>query len=1667
MKILGISIGILLILFIALIFFIRSPWGQGIIVNKATTYLQNKTGAEVSVGKLFITFSGNVSLEEFYISDIDGDTLVYSKNLEAGISFLPLIQDGSIHVSKFNWEGLTARIKRPESTGKFNFEYLIEAFSSTDEATIAADSTATDSASLNISLSPVTLKDFDITYLDEVSGIEAQLKLGDFELAIPTLDLESYVFGIKSISLEKSSIQYKQTKPFPASEETEEESILPIIRIENLSLSDITLDYDNPVDRQLARVKIGELTLQIPEIDLSNQNVEINQISLSESNILYHDFSTPDSLSPNSIEADSSSFTWPNWNVDLKALALNNNQIEYKTKDQEAQVGVFNPEVILLENLTLEASDIYLADESASFNLENFHFLEASGFELKDLILALKTTGNETDISRFFIQTNKSLVDSKANLTYESIQQLIRNPELAKLDLEISDLALDVRDSYFFAPELVNDTLIQELAKFPFLGDLSVKGNLSELEIPQLNISWDETEFQAKGSVTNALIIDSLFFDFPEINFKTNRGTINRFVSESDYGIQLPEQLDLQANARGTLEDLLADLDLLTDLGEIKLAARYQNLDEIAFDVALQLTELQLGVLLKNPDLDTLSLDLKAKGNGTSIYDLNASLESDFEQLNLYGSDYSGLQLNGDIINGSGDISLFLDSDYLNFDLLSSVALDSVNSKVSLALDLKGADFYELGISSKESRARLKLDANFEGNLDDFNASVFLHDGLVLHDKKNYPTGQLNLQALVKPDSTSVTIDSKLAKGFIETNTNPSALAQAIENHFLQYLGQKDSAQVALDRNIVMNMDISIFDDPILGEVLFQGLEQLDSGKIKLSYLQDLNSLTASVDFPYIDYSGTLIDNLGLDITSNSSNLNFDFGFQGLASGPLKIGNTSLTGELEDSRINFEFNSFEEETQLYNVAYDIGLDGDTLSIHIDPEDLILNKNSWTIPASNQVLYSENSLSFRDFSFSQNGQELSLRKNIEGFTDENIAILFQNFRLSTFTSLLNPEEIIAGGKLNGQLVVENPFGAIGLMGNLKIDSLQAVGVPLGNLSLDATAKNSGDYILALKLRDGGIDLDMDGEFVADESGGEFNLTLDLLKAEMTKIAALSQDQILEASGYLEGKVSASGKTSEPKYQGEFQFHETSFVPAQLSTKYLLSDEKITLDNDGVYFNQLTVRDADDNKFTVDGEISTSDLTNPRFDLNLVAKNFMVVNSTNIENELLYGRGTIDADVSIKGNLNLPIVKANLNIKENTDLTFIIPDSQLDLVERDGVVIFVNKENPDDFLTSQTEENTTAFSGFDIQALLTADPKAKFKVVIDPKTGDNLLLSGSADLQMDINPNGRITLSGAYEITEGHYEMSLYNLISKKFLINPGSRITWNGDPMDANLDIRAIYEVKTPATELMSSQITGSNQDTKSQYKTRLPFLVYLNVAGELLKPEISFALDMPENDRGALGGSVYSQVLQLNEQDDELNKQVFSLLVLNRFFPSQGSDGSSGGAEAIARNSASQILSSQMNALSSKLFGDSGFQVGFDFDSYQDYQSGSGQNRTDLNINAQQSLFNDRLVVEVGSQVDLEGSSQNTDQANSLLANISIEYMLTDDGRWRIKAFRKNQFESIIDGQLVVTGAGLIFNREFNGFRELWKTPVQKENKTNPIDELKEKQQNREEDENK
>src|SRR5690606_13561188 len=310
-------------------------------------------------------------------------------------------------------------------------------------------------------------------------------------------------------------------------------------------------------------------------------------------------------------------------------------------------------------------------------------------------------------------------------------------------------------------------------------------------------------------------------------------------------------------------------------------------------------------------------------------------------------------------------------------------------------------------------------------------------------------------------------------------------------------------------------------------------------------------------------------------------------------------------------------------------------------------------------------------------------------------------------------------------------------------------------------------------------------------------------------------------------------------------------------------------------------------------------------------------------------------------------------------------------------------------------------------------------------------------GDGDLNLRMTPNGNMSLTGIYDVAGGHYEMNLYGLVTRKFELDSGSKVSWAGDPMDAALNVKALYQVETSASPLMAPVSSGADPSEKGKFRQVLPFYVYLNVDGDLDKPHISFDLDMPEDDRGAIGGQVYGRLQQVNQQEGELNRQIFSLLVMNRFYPEPGSDGSEGGFASIARDNLNDALSDQLNAFSNRLLGKSGFELDFGLDSYTDYQGESPQQRTQLDIAAQKKLFDDRLIVRVGSEVDIEGGGSR-DEPTPLIGNVSLEYLLTENGRYRLKGFRKNSYENVIDGQTIVSGLSLIFTQEFNEFSELW-----------------------------
>ncbi|KJJ38126.1 translocation/assembly module TamB domain-containing protein [Aequorivita vladivostokensis] len=1661
LRILGRIFAVLIILFILLILFIRSPWGQNIIVQQTVDYVSGKTHTKVEIEKLFITFGGNIMLKGLYLEDKKGDTLVYSKSLEADVPLLPIIRGNGIGVDYLEWEGVRANIVRKDSISGYNFQFLIDAFASADTTNVAADTT---SAPMDIVLGEIFLKDFDIDFNDAVLGIDSKFKVGSLALQMQKTDLENMDFRASEASLANANIKYIQS-PVPS---TGEDVPLPYLAIDELSLKNVFVDYQSYGDRIAANLEISNMYLELEKADLANNDIEIGDFNLKNSIVTIQTETEVNGITQKvedvkeDVKEDIQQFEWPDFKISIAAVDMEGNNINYFVANNQVKPNVFNPNAIALKNLNLKANDIFLKDKKAGLQVDALTFEEGSGLNLKELSLQLNATDNFLELNDLNLALNDNKLNGKLRLDYPSLAALIEKPDQSKIAVDLPSFQLDLKEVFKFQPELKKNEYLRTLSKKYVTGNVDAEGYLSAIEISHMLVNWgNTTRISANGFIKNATKPDELQFDIPRFSAQSKRGDIIQFINEKELGVSLPQNVSLKGSAEGNLEDIYAKAQLTTSQGIAIIDGHFKNDSQIAFDANIEIKEYQLNELLQNEQLGAISLNLKTEGSGSTINTLDATLDATISSFKFNNYAITDLEINGKIKNGEGEIVSDYKDENINLKLNADVVLDSIAPRASAHLNVIGANLQSLGLMARDVRTAFKLDADFEANKDGFDVISTVGDGVVVYDDRTYLLGDVLATAHVRSDTTSIWLDNKMVELSLESNTDPATFSSSVQRHISSYFSKKVEYADTIQNPVKLDVKGQIVEAPVLNEVFLVNVKELDTIKIDVAFDEAARKLKADITAPHINYAGNELDSLAFSMDTDTDKFIFDLGFKSLKGGPLDIPQTKVSGNLQNGEMNLKFNSIYNDTTLINIQSQITGTAERLRFHILPDDLILDRNAWQTPDDNEVIITNNDLEFNNFRFTRNNSSVTLTHELPNVSQKHAAITFENFKLSEILNYLNPAEELAKGNLNGDLAIVEPFGNAGLLADISVEQLNLLDVDLGILTVDAKSKGGNSYDFDLALKEGQVDLDLTGDYIATQNDAKLNLDLDINQFQMAALEGFTLGEVKNADGSFSGKFTVTGTTTAPKYDGSLNFKNADFTVTKLNAPFTLRNENLRIDNKGLYMDGFTVLDENQNKLVMDGTIGTEKFINPTFNLNLKAKNFQVLNATKDDNDFVYGKASFDADAKLTGDLQIPKLNAQINVNDDTDITYILPSSSVAIEERDGVVIFVNRENPDAILTRNAEK-TAPFTGLDVDAFLKIGRAAKITIIIDQETGDNFEVFGDGEFDFNMNPNGRMTLSGVYEVEGGHYEMNLYNLVNRRFELSPESRISWSGDPFDAKLDVKAIYTVKASASPLMAPVTSGADPSVKNKYKQVLPFNVYLNIDGQLTQPVIGFDINMPEDERGAIGGQVYGRLQQLNTQQDELNRQVFSLLVLGRFYPEPGSDGSTGGFATVARHNLNDAISDQLNVFSDKLLGNTGVELDFGLDSYTDYQGETAQQRTQLDIAAQKKLFDDRLIVRVGSEVDLQGSSSNNEPA-PLIGNVTLEYLLTENGRYRLKGFRRNQFENIVDGQTIASGIALIFTQEFNKFDELWQAllrgETEKEKEQKRILEEQEKKQ--------
>lgn len=1639
----------IVILVFLLLLFIRSPWGQNLIVQRAVNYISDKTHTEVAIEKLFITIDGNIFLKGLYLEDEKGDTLVYSKSLELDIPIIPIIRGNGIAVNSLDWRGLRANVVQIDLEEGYNFQFLIDAFVSENEPEVTSKEEDASSEPLNLKIGSIYLEDFDIIYEDVATGIDSELKFEELSLNFDKIDLETMDFRVAYATISDAYIRLKQT-PIPDIEEETAETPLPYLVLNTLNLHNIIVDYEATDSKMKADLNLGSLYLKLPKADLANNELLVDLLQLHNTTAAIRMYTDADNEELVAVEQPSTeSFSWPDFILAVSEIDMANNNFSYVVDDVKVKNNIFDANSLYINDFNFKAKDVFLKEKTAGIELNTLSFKEESGINLKEFRLDLAVDDKEIILDKLKLHLNNNRITGNTKINYSSLAQFIATPEKAKLALNLPSFQLDIRDAFRFQPELRNNASISALSKNYIRGKLNASGGLSNLNIPIASISWANTKLDAKAHLKNLTNVDKLYFDVSEFQAITKKNDLLAFIDEEELGLDLPEDIALIGVAEGNLKSMQAQAELTTTQGTAIVNGHWTNEEAIDFAAELEIKEYRLNELLRDDAFGTLSFKLTTDGSGPDINHLDVDLEANLMHFSYRDYQIDSLTLGAIIKEGKGSLTSIYKDKYLDFELDSDIVFDSISPQANLHFDLKGANLQKLGLLDRDIRTSFKLDVDFDGNREDYDIFATVGDGVFVYDDRTYLLGDVLATAHVESDTTSIWLDNKIARIQLESNATPEHFATSINEYVLSYFSKKELVLSENVKPVKMLVKGEINEDLLLNRVFLMKVEKLDTVKIDVDYDEAARRLVAGISAPLINYDGNELRNLAFEMNAIREKFDFSLGFDTIKTGPFDLPKTKIEGEQQDKGLSLNFNATHKDSLLISLPWIISGDSQELKLHVPTENIILNGEKWYTPEDNEVrLSKENGIVFQNFNFTKGEETISYSNDLMKTKADQLAVTFENFNLNEILGYLNPEEQLAQGNLNGNLVVVHPFETPALLANLSITELALLDVDLGKLSVKARSLGLDKYDFALAVKEGMVDMDLKGGYTTSEDSPEMDLKLAINKFDVAALDGLSMGELRDGKGSFSGKFDVAGPLNDLAYNGNLDFADVDFTVTKFNAPFSLIDTSFKIDNKGLYFKNFKVYDEFKNYLEVNGTIATESFTNPTFDLKVQSDNFHVINAAKEDNDFIYGKAAFDLDMDVKGDLSFPVVSMKAHISDDTDITYILSSANASMERRDGVISFVNREDPDAVLTAKKKDaGPKGIGGLDFNASLKIGRKAKVKIIIDKNTGDNFQAFGDGEFEFAMKPNGSMLLSGVYNVAGGHYEMNLYNLVNRRFELVEGGRVTWSGDIMDADLDVKAKYEVETAASPLMAAVSSGSDQATQNKFRQVLPFLVYLNIGGEIIAPEVSFNLDMPEDKQGAIGGQVFGRVQQLNQQEDELNRQVFSLLVMNRFFPDAGSDGSEGGLAFIVRNNINDAISDQLNAFSNKLLGKSGIELDFGLESYTDYQGESPEERTQLDIAAQKKLFNDRLIMRVGSEVDIVGGSPDREEATPLIGNVSLEYLLTPSGRYSLRGFRKNTYDNIIDGQLVVNGISVVFTQEYNTYKELWQALMRGETK--------------------
>ncbi len=1351
--------------------------------------------------------------------------------------------------------------------------------------------------------------------------------------------------------------------------------------------------------------------------------------------------------------------------------------------------GTVNFRNMHIDSINARVRDLRIIPDSVSMVIRELSFREQGGFTAEEVGMNLAVTGNNLSFREVEVSTASTRVSAEKLIFMpngpEGWQDFINE---VRLDFHFNPSTISSSDlSYFVQPVQGMHEMIDMSGR--------ISGTVAEMKGRNMRLDYgSSTRLRFDFDISGLPAIDESFIYIGFTEMRTHAADIEHFSLPGVKAFIIPEVvhdlgvITFRGSFTGFTTDFVSFGKFTTERGTIDtdISLRPAGRNTFSFKGALQTSDVDLGHLARNEEMFG-GLWGHAEIDGSTVIDrvtrkftrLNANINGVIDSVEINRYLYRNIDLAGTYSEKIWDGSVEIREPNIDMSLLGRFDLERERPEFDFTMNLAGADLMALNLVRHDAgtgdtasargiaalfrsrperdsvfRASALVTANFSGNrIDNIEGTLRLINSTFENSGGILNIYDLLISSDIVRDVPLLTVRSDFADAAIRGRYTidalregvSSMLAALIPSRFSGTTARQAAGQPAAD--ITFELTAKRVDR--LNEFFRTGVTISPGSRATGTLRSDTPEMTAEMTADLVTAAGLRLKNLHMSSGMSGGRMNLRVQADTLRlPDQSRLGGFSLTGTgwSDTIRLTAGWDNGDEGRNRgeagINGLFSRSRPGKaTLTLALLPGEMTVNNMPWSISPARIVIDSTSAL-FENVIISHGDDYVSLGGRISEVPDDKFDLGFSGLNLAYLNRVLKQENMAADatpmvfeGRAGGRITLSDIYRNLLFESLINIEEFRLNNNDYGLMTISSEWDPRRRVIMLSAGNDfhGTRSISVQGIYSPHERLTELTATASSLPLDV--INPIVRSFASDVRGLGTGTIRLRVAHGQIQLTGAVMARDASLKIDFLQTRYSFTDS-IRFTPAGISFRNIRIYDEKRNFGTINGMITHKSFKDIGVSLDINIDRMMVLNTRAKDSDIFYGTAYASGYAGIRGNEE----KLSFNISARTapNTEFYIPLNTSASVSDYPYIVFTAPGGADPERDKELDMVVRPVrpeeSAIEVNLDLEVTPEAEVQLLLDEVAGDVIRGKGEGKLNISLSPRGDVRLAGNYVIREGDYLFTLGNILNKRFAIESGGTVSWNGAIEDATLNIKALYKTKASLSEIF-----GDHEFT--DLKAKIPVECILSLSDKLFNPAVSFDIALPtadETSRELLRAAV--------DNEEKMSRQFLYLLVMNSFYPDPAlyNSGATAGAQmgrtglpltpGVGVTTTTEMLSNQLSNWLSQISND--FDIGFS------YRPGNELTDQEMEVALSTQLLNDKVVLN--GNVDLRGNQSNT-QASNISGEFTVEVRLTD--RLRFKVFNRSNYNLYYQMHPYTQGVGLFFRRDFNRLPDLFTASEEKKKK--------------------